>query len=145
MPEKNILISIGKPAQRPDFANAVELLIKMGYKIFATKGTQEWLEQEGVSNIQQVFKPLVRREPNALSSIQRGHIDMLINVPDSMDSQGVTDGFYMRRASVDKDIPVLTEVHTAILFVNALFFKFEREKEGKEFWGIESWQGYHEL
>ena len=57
----------------------------------------------------------------------------------------VFDGFYMRRASVDKDIPVLTEVHTAILFVNALFFKFEREKEGKEFWGIESWQGYHEL
>lgn len=70
-------------------------------------------------------------------------IDLVINVPDSMDSHGVTDGFEMRRMAVDNGIGLLTDIKTAVLFVAALNRKRTREAAGRTFWGMESWQEYH--
>jgi hypothetical protein len=113
----------------------------MGYQLFATKGTFEKLQtMEELSNTVLVYKPLVKREPNALSLVREGKIDMVVNVPDSMDSQALTDGFEMRRCAVDSAVPLIADIKTAILAVASLKRKFDREKAGKPFFYYQSWQ-----
>jgi len=89
-----------------------------------------------------VYKPAVKREPNAKTLLRTGKLDLVINVPDSMDSEALTDGFEMRRAAVDAGISLLTDVKTAILTVMSLHRKFTRERAGKQFWSLDSWQEY---
>eukprot|EP00435_Cladocopium_sp_Y103_P066274 s615_g28.t1 len=69
---------------------------EMGFSLFATKSTSDYLSKHGVS-CSLVYKPLIKKEPNVLTLLQAGKMDMMINVPDSMDSNGMTDGFKMRR------------------------------------------------
>lgn len=87
-------------------------------------------------------KPHVKKSPNVADLVSQNKIDLVINVPDSMDSQGVTDGFQIRRLAIDCSVPLLNDVKTARLFIEALHKKWQREAAGKEFWGIKSWQEY---
>jgi len=141
LPTKNILISIGPEAQKAEFLQSACILQNMGYQLFATKGTFEKLQtMEELSNTVLVYKPLVKREPNALTLVREGKIDMVVNVPDSMDSQALTDGFEMRRCAVDSAVPLIADIKTAILAVASLKRKFDREKAGKPFFYYQSWQ-----
>merc|ERR1711972_315970 len=92
----------------------------------------------------QLFKPHVKKEPNVVTYLREGKVDLVINVPDSMDSQGLTDGFELRRVAVDSGIPLLGEIKTAILTVTSLHRKWSRESAGREFWSIRSWKEYVE-
>jgi len=69
-------------------------------------------------------------------------VDLVINVPDSMDSQALTDGFTLRRAAVDSSTPLITDIKMAILLVMSLQRKWIREKAGRPFWSLNSWQEY---
>lgn len=141
LPTKNILLSIGPSAQKMEFLQYAETLHDMGFQLFATKGTFEVLKQQDkLINTIMVYKPLVKREPNAASMLREGKIDLVINVPDSMDSQGLTDGFQLRRAAIDGAIPLITDIKTAILATTALHRKWIREQAGKQFWDYSSWQ-----
>merc|ERR1719271_2241875 len=112
----------------------------MGFKLYATKGTFETLKNdETLQEVQLVYKPLVRREPNAATLLREGKIDLVINVPDSMDSQALTDGFELRRIAVDSAVPLITDIKTAILTVSSLHRKFTRERAGKAFFNYLSW------
>jgi len=79
-----------------------------------------------------------------MTLLQSGKIDLVINVPDSMDSQAVTDGFDLRRVAVDSATPLITDIKAATLTVQALHHKWTRERSGKEFWSYKSWQEYSE-
>ncbi|CAD7944972.1 unnamed protein product [Amoebophrya sp. A25] len=143
LPDKNIMVSIGPSHDKGDLVSAIRMLVEMGYQLYCTKGTYEFFKAEmptfaGIM----VHKPHVRKTPNATDLIQQGKIDLVINVPDSMDSGGATDGFQIRRLAVDCSVPLLNDVKTARLFIEALHRKWEREAAGKEFWGITSWQSY---
>jgi len=117
----------------------------MGYQLFATKNTHDSLvSQGGIKNCIMVYKPTVKREPNVSTLLRGGKVDLVINVPDSMDSQGLTDGFEVRRMAVDSGTPLLVEIKSAILTITALHRKWTREAEGKEFWSIKSWKEYVE-
>merc|ERR1711933_627776 len=70
-----------------------------------------------------------------------GKLDLVINVPDSMDSQSLSDGFEMRRAAVDSGTSLIVDIKTAILVVVSLHRKYSREQAGKEFFSLKSWQG----
>jgi len=118
-------------------------LSDIGFQLYATKGTQEYLKTHGgITSCIPVFKPLTKREPNALTLLRDGTLDLVINVPTSMDSQALSDGFAMRRAAVDSGVPLLVEIKTAILVAMALERKWSREKSGKAFWSFKSWQEY---
>merc|ERR1719230_650394 len=149
LPAKNILLSIGGGFQgKRDFLNAALRLSEMGFQLFATKNTYDNLKSLGdkrMDGLQFVYKPLVKREPNALTLIQAGKIDLVINVPDSMDSQAATDGFELRRSTIDSGTALIVDLKTAAFFVDALHRKWSRESAGREFWGIKSWQEYLEL
>merc|ERR1719277_2832682 len=144
LPQKNILVSIGPTGQKQEFLQYAKLLVNMGYQLYATKNTHNLLSQGGIKNCIMVYKPTVRREPNATTLIRGGKVDLVINVPDSMDSQGLTDGFELRRSAIDSGIPLLVEIKTAILAVMSLHRKWSRESAGREFWSIRSWKEYVE-
>merc|ERR1711918_235809 len=127
----NVFISIGPNAQKMEFLHAARLLVDMGFQLYATKNTHELLKQQGFDTCIMVYKPLVKREPNVLTMLTSGKLDLVINVPDSMDSQALTDGFEVRRAAVDSNTPLITDIKTAILTIQALHRKFMREKAGK--------------
>jgi len=141
LPTKNILLSIGPSPQKTEFLQYARVLQDMGYQLFATKGTYEALKQEdGMQNVNLVYKPTQKREPNAATLIRDGKLDWIINVPDSMDSQGLTDGFEMRRGAIDAAVSLTTDIKTAGLIVQALQRKYVRERAGKPFWDYSSWQ-----
>merc|ERR1719265_376412 len=143
LPDKNILLSIGDADKKTEFLPVVTMLQEMGYTLYATKNTHDALVNRGFQGITFVYKPHVKREPNAASLIRTGKIDLVINIPDSMDSAGMTDGFTMRRMAIDSGVSLLTDIKTAILFAQALHRKWSRESSGRPFWGLESWQEYN--
>merc|ERR1712151_1174083 len=72
-----------------------------------------------------------------LTLLREGKIDLVINVPDSMDSQALTDGFEVRRAAVDSGVSLIVDMKVAILTTLSLYRKWSREKSGKAFWSDE--------
>jgi carbamoyl-phosphate synthase small subunit len=143
LPTKNILLSIGQIERKREFFPVVSLLQEMGFKLYATKNTHDSLLAQGVEDLTFVFKPHVKREPNVATLLRQHKLDLVINVPDSMDSQGLTDGFEMRRLAIDNGIGLMTDIKVATLFCQALHRKWSREANGRPFWSIESWQEYH--
>merc|ERR1712217_877951 len=119
------------------------MFVDMGFTLYATKYTHEQLKQGGV-DATLVFKPLVKREPNVLTLLREGKLDLVINVPDSMDSQALTDGFEVRRAAVDSGTSLIVDIKVAILTTVSLYRKWNREKSGKPFWSLNAWQEYAE-
>merc|ERR1719161_1025700 len=142
LPEKNILLSIGDADYKLEFLPIVEMLQEMGFSLYATKNTHDALVSRGIQNITFVYKPHVKREPNAATIMRTGKIDLVINIPDSMDSAGATDGFMMRRMAIDSGIGLITDIKVATLLGQALHRKWSRERTNKPFWGLESWQEY---
>jgi len=143
LPAKTILLCIGPAQQKIEFLQYAWMLVNMGYQIYATKNTAEMLKmQAGMESCILVYKPFVKREPNSLTLLKSGKIDLVINVPDSMDSQALTDGFALRRAAIDSSTPLITDIKTAILTVLSLQRKWTRESSNRPFWSLNSWQEY---
>jgi len=142
LPDKNIMLSIGPVAAKVEFLPCVQLLQQMGFQIYATKNTHDFLKDNNINNITLLFKPMVKREPNARTFLMQNKIDLVINVPDSMDSCGVTDGFQMRRCAIEAGVSLLNDLKTSTLFVQALHRKWRREHTGRSFWSIRSWQSH---
>jgi carbamoyl-phosphate synthase small subunit len=141
LPTKNVLVSIGPKAQKVEFVSFARLFVDMGFQLYATKGTYDVLKSEaGLENTLMLYKPSVKREPNAVTMLQGGKLDLVINVPDSMDSQALTDGFQMRRAAVDSSTSLITDIKTGCFAAMALHRKWSREKDGKPFCDYSSWQ-----
>jgi carbamoyl-phosphate synthase large subunit len=144
LPTKTVLVCVGPAAQKLEFLQQAAQLVEMGFQLFATKNTYEALQHAGFDSCTLVYKPAVKREPNILTLLRGGKLDLVINVPDSMDSQALTDGFEMRRAAVDCGVPLLVDIKTAGLMVASLHRKWTREQSGRPFWSYSSWQEYTE-
>ncbi|CAK9103982.1 Protein URA2 [Includes: Glutamine-dependent carbamoyl-phosphate synthase [Durusdinium trenchii] len=146
LPLKNIVISIGPNGAKQEFlsSGAAKQLQDMGFSLFATKSTHDVLSKQGFA-CSLVYKPLIKREPNVLTLLQAGKMDLVINVPDSMDSNGMTDGFKMRRGAIEAGVPLITDIKTAIMACAAMHKKWLRESSGKEFWDVCSWQEHAEI
>jgi methylglyoxal synthase len=142
LPTKNILVTVGPALQKIEFMQQARMYMEMGFQLYATKNTYEALKQAGFETCTLVYKPTVKREPNICTMLQNGKLDLVINVPDSMDSQALTDGFELRRATVDSNTPLITDIKTAGLMVASLHRKWTREQSGRPFWSYLSWQEY---
>jgi len=145
LPTKNILLCIGPTAQKTEFLAYAKLFVDMGFQLYATKNTYEAMATyEGLDSTIQVYKPLVKREPNSLTLLQTGKLDLVINVPDSMDSQAMSDGFELRRAAIDSGTSLITDIKTATLMTLSLHRKWTRERADRPFFSYRSWQEYIE-
>jgi len=114
----SILLSFGD-AEKKHLVEAASILKGLGYKLYATGGTQKRLKAGGVeSNV--LYKPSSNKKPNVVDALQEGKIQLVINDPRAGDRQGRTDGYVIRRTAVDFGIGLITNFKCAVLFANAL-------------------------
>ena len=119
IPEKNILLSTGTAKQKAAMLDAAKLLQSKGYKLFATGGTSRFLTENGVENTLVYWPSEEGMQPQALDMLHRKEIDMVVNLPKNLTTGELSNGYKIRRAAVDLNIPLLTNARLAEAFINA--------------------------
>lgn len=115
---KRILVSIAD-AHKLKFLPFLQQLEEKGWEIHSTGGTHSCLSKNGIGSYF-VYKASEKVEPNVRSAISNRKIDLIINIPSSQSSQYQTDGFIIRRMAIDHHIPLITNVHTALIILQCL-------------------------
>jgi carbamoyl-phosphate synthase large subunit len=126
IPEKTILLSTGAAVDKLDFLQETRMLYDLGFKFYATRGTARFLEKHGMKS-QSLNWPLEKKAPNASTYISSGKIDLVINIPKSTEKTELTNGYLIRRAAVDHNVPLLTNPQLAKRFVKSLMMKGEKD------------------
>ncbi len=119
IPEKNILLSTGTAKQKAAMLDAAKLLVSKGYKLFATGGTSRYLSENGIENTLVYWPSEEGMQPQALDLLHKKEIDMVVNLPKNLTAGELTNGYKIRRAAVDLNIPLLTNARLAEAFINA--------------------------
>jgi carbamoyl-phosphate synthase large subunit len=125
IPKKNILVSSGDPIQKADMLSACQLLHKKGYNIFATEGSCKYLNENGVPATRVIWptdadnEELTSKYRPVIEMIQNKELDLVINIPKNFTHKELTNGYFVRRAAVDYNIPLITNARLAIAFIRA--------------------------
>ena len=118
IPKKNILLSTGTMKQKADMMDAARMLVNKGYKLFATGGTHKTLAENGIESTH-VYWPSEEGHPQALEMLHRKEIDMVVNIPKNLTAGELSNGYKIRRAAIDLNIPLITNARLASAFINA--------------------------
>ena len=118
VPQKNILLSTGTPKQKVEMLSAARMLQQKGYKLFATGGSSKFLTENGVENTL-VYWPSEEGQPQALDMLHRKEIDMVVNIPKNLTAGELDNGYKIRRAAIDLNIPLITNARLASAFIGA--------------------------
>ena len=118
IPKKNILLSTGTMKQKADMMDAARMLVNKGYKLFATGGTHKALAENGIESTH-VYWPSEEGQPQALEMLHRKEIDMVVNIPKNLTAGELSNGYKIRRAAIDLNIPLITNARLASAFINA--------------------------
>jgi len=124
IPRKNIYISFANPVSKALFLESAQKLIKMGYRLFGSAGTTEYMQGQGVK-IEVLhydvdnLKPTISDYMKKLT-IEDGRIELVINVPDNTLKKTVTNGYLVRRQAADSQIGLITNMKCAKLLVDSL-------------------------
>jgi carbamoyl-phosphate synthase large subunit len=139
--KKSALVSLGGPVNKKRFLESAKLLAKVGYRLFTTGSTYTFLQQNGVKT-EFVNKLYEGKKPDVLDNIHNKEVAFVINLSEHIAAveehhqEHVTDSFQIRRAAVDANIPLFTDLQLARSFVKALItYKLEDLE-------IKSWQEY---
>ena len=135
LPRKNILVSLGKEENQVKLLASIKTLSEMGFKLFATEHTADFLLENKVK-CTKVYKIHRSRKPNVSDLLASGDLDLIINVPEKALARESEDGFILRRKAVDLNIPLITNRQLAEAFVTA----FHEIREQKIV--IKSWEEY---
>ena len=119
LPKKTILLSTGPIESKADFLKSSKILADMGFKFYATKGTADFLKLHGVE-AEILFWPLEQKEPNTLTYLSEGKIDLVINIPKNIEKEELDNDYLIRRKAVDSDIPLITNLQLAKRFVESI-------------------------
>ncbi len=119
IPKKNILLSTGTPKQKVDMLSAARMLQKKGYKLFATGGSSKFLTENGVENTRVYWPSESGMQPQALDMLHKKEIDMVVNIPKNLTAGELNNGYKIRRAAIDLNIPLITNARLASAFINA--------------------------
>ena len=119
IPKKNILLSTGTPKQKVEMLSAARLLQQKGYKLFATGGTSKFLTENGVENTQVYWPSETNQQPQALDMLHKKEIDMVVNIPKNLTAGELSNGYKIRRAAIDLNVPLITNARLASAFINA--------------------------
>jgi len=119
LPKKTILLSTGPIESKAEFLESTKMLDQMGFTFYATKGTSDFLNKNDIKS-KPLFWPLDEKEPNTLSYIADGKIDLVINIPKNAERTELTNGYLIRRKAIDHNIPLITDLQLAKRFVKAI-------------------------
>ena len=118
IPKKNVLLSTGDSRSKMDMLSAAKALQSRGYNIFATKGTAEFLELNGV-HATVLHWPDQKEQPNTLDYIKEKKIDLVVNIPKNLSKDELNNDYTIRRSAIDFNIPLITNARLASAFIIA--------------------------
>ncbi len=118
IPKKTVLFSTGPAKSKVELLEAARLLHHKGYDIYATGGSQKFLVDNGIPATQ-VFWPSDDQKPSALEMIQNHKIELVVNIPKNFSSNELNNGYKIRRAAIDYNVPLLTNSRLASAFIQA--------------------------
>ena len=118
IPAKNILLSTGGAKQKAAMLDAARTLKEHGYNIYATGGSSRYLTENGVENTL-VYWPSEEGQPQALDMLHKKQIDMVVNIPKNLTAGELSNGYKIRRAAIDLNIPLITNARLASAFIHA--------------------------
>jgi len=133
--KKNILLSTGPIYSKAEFLDSARLLTEMGFNFYATKGTADFMKANGIKS-KTLYWPLENKEPNTLSHIANGNIDLVINIPKNIEREELDNDYLIRRKAVDFNIPLITNLQLAKRFVEAIYRTSLKDLK------IKSWDEY---
>jgi len=119
IPEKNILLSTGGAKEKASLLDSARLLIEHGYSLYATGGTSRYLTANGIENTLVHWPSEEGETPQALDLMHNHQIDMVVNIPKDLTAGELTNGYKIRRAAVDLNIPLITNSRLAAAFIHA--------------------------
>lgn len=119
VPEKNILLSTGDGKQKAEMLAACAMLRDHGYKLFATPGTSRYLDENGIENTLVHWPSEEGQQPQALDMLHNKDIDMVVNVTKNLSTGELSNGYKIRRAAIDLNIPLITNARLASAFIYA--------------------------
>ena len=116
---KPIGIGVLSTAKKVDMLSAARMLQKKGYKLFATGGSSKFLTENGVENTCVYWPSEPDMQPQALDMLHKKEIDMVVNIPKNLPAGELDNGYKIRRAAIDLNIPLITNAPLASAFINA--------------------------
>ena len=119
IPQKNILLSTGTTKQKADMLEAAQLLYQKGYNLFATGGTHQFLTDNGIPAVKVYWPSESDHEPQALEMLHNKQIDLVVNIPKNLTQKELDNGYKIRRAAIDFNIPLITNARLASAFIQA--------------------------
>ncbi|MDP3941282.1 MAG: carbamoyl-phosphate synthase (glutamine-hydrolyzing) large subunit [bacterium] len=119
MPKKGVYVSVGGDLNKAAFLESAKRIATLSLPVFATNKTAKYLEAHGIK-AKRLYKIIEKQSPSVLEYIQKGVIDLAINVPDEQSEQEVMDGYLIRRCAVDNNVTLYTDLKKAELFVKAI-------------------------
>ena len=140
IPKKTVLLSTGGAKQKAEMLDAARMLVKHGYELYATDGTSKYLTENGVENTRALWpseeEGAAGNVPSALDLLHNHQIDMVVNIPKDLTTHELTNGYKIRRAAIDLNVPLITNARLAAAFIEAFC------KVGLDGIGIKSWSEY---
>ena len=118
IPKQNILLSTGSAKQKAEMLDACRTLEKNGYTLYATGGTSRYLDENGIANTR-VYWPSEQGEPQALKMLHEHKIDLVVNIPKNLTVDELDNGYKIRRAAIDLNVPLITNSRLADAFITA--------------------------
>ena len=143
IPKKTVLLSTGGAKQKADMLDAARMLVAHGYELYATAGTSKYLTDNGVENRRVLWPSEIGNHaadtqsiPSALDLLHNHQIDMVVNIPKDLTTHELTNGYKIRRAAIDLNVPLITNARLAAAFIEAFC------KVGIKGIGIKAWSEY---
>ena len=136
IPKQNILISSGPARSKVELLDATRTLLAKGYTVYTTGGTYNFLKDNGIENTVLLHWPDEEKEPNIMDYLKNKKLDLVINIPKNLSQRELDNGYKIRRAAVDYNIPLITNARLASTFIKA-FTSVPTEDIA-----IKSWQEY---
>lgn len=136
IPKKTVLLSTGSAKQKAEMLDAARMLVNHGYELYATGGTSKYLKDNGIDNTLVHWPSDPDQQPQALDLLHNHQIDMVVNIPKNLTSHELTNGYKIRRAAIDLNVPLITNSRLASAFIQA-FCTVNLDEIG-----IKSWNEY---
>lgn len=136
VPKKGVLLSTGTAKMKADMLDSAIKLHEKGYKLYATGGTHQFLNDNGIPAIKVHWPSEPDRTPQAIDLLHDKSIDLVVNIPKNLTSTELTNGYKIRRAAVDLNVPLITNARLASAFINAFCDLSHDDME------IKSWDEY---
>ena len=135
VPQKNILVSSGAAKSKVDLLEPCRILDAKGYTIYGTHGTAKFLNDNGIKATA-VCWPDEEGDLNIMEMFSKHVFELVINIPKDHSKRELTNGYKIRRAAIDHNIPLITNARLASAFISA-FCEMKMDEIQ-----IKSWQEY---